>query len=129
MKSPTLVALLIFLFFSCSKDSSIDPSPTSSADFTAEQLSVLEAIQKEGVTISSNPLTIADDELTILDELRNARIVGLGEATHGTKEFFQMKHRVFQYLVENHGFKAFLFEMDLAEARIFNDWVQWRRKD
>jgi erythromycin esterase len=28
-----------------------------------------------------------------------ARIVSLGEATHGTREIFQMKHRLLEYLV------------------------------
>ena len=29
----------------------------------------------------------------------DARIVGLGESTHGTREIFQMKHRLFEFLV------------------------------
>ena len=28
----------------------------------------------------------------------NARIVALGEATHGTREFFQLKHRMVEFL-------------------------------
>ena len=28
-----------------------------------------------------------------------ARIVSLGEATHGTREFFQLKHRIIEYCV------------------------------
>ena len=47
------------------------------------------------------------DDLQPLSYLGSSRIVGLGEATHGTKEFFQLKHRIFKYLVENHGFKIF----------------------
>ena len=39
-----------------------------------------------------------------------ARVVGLGEATHGTREFFRLKHRVFQYLVERAGFRTFAIE-------------------
>ena len=31
------------------------------------------------------------------DIIGDAHIVGLGEATHGTKEFFNMKHKIFQY--------------------------------
>ena len=42
--------------------------------------------------------------------VRDARVVGLGEATHGTREFFQLKHRVFQYLVEREGFRTFAIE-------------------
>ncbi|MEV0537861.1 erythromycin esterase family protein [Kitasatospora sp. NPDC050463] len=39
-----------------------------------------------------------------------ARVVGLGEATHGSHEFFTVKHRVFRYLVEEKGFRAFALE-------------------
>jgi len=130
MKSPTVHFLAFLLFLcSCGKEDNMAISPNSTTDFSEEQVSVLEAIHQNGVAINPNPLAIRDAELSILNEIGEARIVGLGEATHGTKEFFQMKHRIFQYLVENHGFDAFLFEIDMAEARIFNDWVQWRRDD
>ncbi|MEU6106755.1 erythromycin esterase family protein, partial [Streptomyces flaveolus] len=40
----------------------------------------------------------------------DARVVGLGEATHSSHEFFTVKHRVFRYLVEEKGFRAFVLE-------------------
>lgn len=52
-----------------------------------------------------------------------ARIVALGEATHGTREFFQLKHRVLEYLVAEHGFDAFVIEANLPECRAINDYV------
>ena len=52
-----------------------------------------------------------------------ARIVGLGEATHGTREFFQLKHRVLEYLVATQGFTVFALEADQAECRAINDYV------
>ena len=46
-----------------------------------------------------------------MDEIvGDARIVALGEATHGTAEFFRMKHRLFEYLVERKGFTVLAFE-------------------
>lgn len=125
----TLLLLLPLLFFSCSKDPNVNVGMLDNDEYTDQQLEILEAIQEEATPINQKPLAINDSDLKILDQLADARLVGLGEATHGTKEFFQMKQRVFQYLVENHGFDAFLFEMDVAEGRIFNDWVQWRRDD
>lgn len=54
---------------------------------------------------------------------RGAQIVALGEATHGTREFFQMKHRALEYLVLREGFTLFAIEANLTEARAVNDYV------
>ena len=117
--------LLVIVLLACGEETNPAISEANES-LTTFQIAVLEGIYSEGHPIQPIPLNSSDDQLQVLDELANTRIVGLGEATHGTKEFFQMKHRVFQYLVEKHGFTAFLFEMDMAEARIFNDWVQGR---
>jgi len=53
-----------------------------------------------------------------------ARVVALGEATHGTREFFQLKHRVFEYLVERLGFTALAIEANWPEARAIDRYVQ-----
>ena len=53
----------------------------------------------------------------------NARIVALGEATHGTREFFRMKHWVVEYLVKEKGFNTFGIEATWAEALLLNRYV------
>ncbi|HEX2191384.1 MAG TPA: erythromycin esterase family protein [Longimicrobiaceae bacterium] len=53
-----------------------------------------------------------------------ARMVGLGEATHGTSEFFRMKHRVLEHLVEEMGFTVFAIEASWAESERINDYVR-----
>ncbi|MER7541118.1 erythromycin esterase family protein [Streptomyces sp. NPDC097704] len=40
----------------------------------------------------------------------DARVVGLGEATHSSHEFLTVKHRILRYLVEEKGFRAFALE-------------------
>jgi erythromycin esterase len=52
-----------------------------------------------------------------------ARVVALGEATHGTREFFRMKHRVLEYLVKEKGFNTFGIEATWAECERINDYV------
>lgn len=52
-----------------------------------------------------------------------ARIVGLGESTHGTREHFQMKHRLVEYLVEEHGFTIFAIEASTPEANRLDAYV------
>lgn len=53
----------------------------------------------------------------------NARIVELGEATHGTREFFQLKHRMVEYLATKKGFTIFSIEANMPEAYRLNDYV------
>jgi erythromycin esterase-like protein len=53
----------------------------------------------------------------------NARIVALGEATHGTREFFQLKHRMLEFLASEMGFTIFSIEASMPEAYRLNDYV------
>lgn len=53
----------------------------------------------------------------------NARIVSLGEGTHGTREFFQMKHRLTEFLASEMGFTLFAIEANMPEAYRVNDYV------
>ena len=52
-----------------------------------------------------------------------ARIVSLGEATHGTREFFQLKHRMLEFLATEMGFTIFSIEASMPEAYRLNDFV------
>lgn len=52
-----------------------------------------------------------------------ARVVGVGESTHGTREFFQFKHRMLEFLVQEMGFTAFAMETGFGEATRVNDYV------
>jgi erythromycin esterase len=58
-----------------------------------------------------------------------ARVVGLGEATHGSSEFFRMKHRIVQLLVEELGFRVFIIEAGWSDALAVNDYVLHGRGD
>ena len=75
------------------------------------------------------PLTTSDPTARGdgLDEIGNAladhRVVGLGEATHGTREFFDLKHRVVRHLVEEHGLRLFGIEACFGETLAVNDYV------
>lgn len=46
----------------------------------------------------------------IAKRLGAASIIGMGESTHGTHEFFQSKTELFKELVQNHGFNTFFLE-------------------
>jgi erythromycin esterase len=55
--------------------------------------------------------------------LSKARIVSLGEATHGTREFFQLKHRLIEYCVSELGFTIIGFEASYGTTLAVNDYV------
>ncbi|MCZ0983487.1 erythromycin esterase family protein [Streptomyces diastatochromogenes] len=50
--------------------------------------------------------------------------MGLGEATHGSHEFFAMKERVFRHLVEERGFTTFALEMSWSAGLRIDDYLQ-----
>ena len=50
-------------------------------------------------------------------------ILGMGEATHGTKEFFEIKKATFEYLVLNHHYRIFGIEASFGGCSYINDYV------
>ncbi|MFI5554469.1 erythromycin esterase family protein [Streptomyces sp. NPDC051738] len=59
----------------------------------------------------------------------DARVVGLGEATHGSHDFFALKDRVFRHLVEAKGFRTFALEAPWSTGARLNDYVLYGKGD
>lgn len=92
----------------------------------------LPAVSQEAVAWlrdNGTPLATSDPkvELDDLDPLEamigSAHVVGLGEGTHGTREFFRMKHRILEKLVEDLGFTYFAIEGSSPEADELDHYV------
>lgn len=64
-----------------------------------------------------------DDMQKLSAVVGDARIVGLGEATHGTREFFQLKHRLVEFLASEKKFTIFSIEANMPEAYRLNDYI------
>src|SRR5689334_16326919 len=55
-------------------------------------------LKQHAITIKSVEAGNGFDDLQPLKRvLADVRVVGLGEATHGTREFFQFKHRMVEF--------------------------------
>lgn len=54
----------------------------------------------------------------------DAAIVGLGEATHGTREFFELKHRLVRHLVAERGFRTVAIETDFVNTLGLDTFVR-----
>ena len=52
-----------------------------------------------------------------------AKIVALGEATHGNKEFQQLKLDIFKIMVEDYGVRAFSLEGDYGGCEAVNRYI------
>ena len=72
-----------------------------------------------------DPLLAADDDLEPLRRLiGKAPVVALGESVHGSGGYYRLKHRVFRFLVEEMGFRAFAFESNWTDADRVAAYVQ-----
>jgi erythromycin esterase-like protein len=54
----------------------------------------------------------------------DASVVGIGEGWHTSGGFYMMKHRLFRYLVQEKGFRAFAIESDWEAVERTNTYVQ-----
>jgi erythromycin esterase-like protein len=63
---------------------------------------------------------------TAFDRLADARVVLLGEATHGTSEFYRARAAITRRLVERHGFTVVAVEADWPDANRIDRYVRHR---
>ncbi len=62
----------------------------------------------------------------MFDRFGDARIVLLGEATHGTSEFYRARNAITRRLIENHGFSIVAVEADWPDAARIDDYARHR---
>ena len=65
----------------------------------------------------------------IPEKFANAKIYGFGEASHNTKEFFDIKAKFFKYLVKNHRVKTFIMEDVYQVESGINEWIRGGKGD
>lgn len=71
----------------------------------------------------------ADGVETVLDRIGDARIVLIGESTHGTEEFYRIRAQITQALIEHKGFNIVAVEADWPDAYRVNRYVHDRSDD
>lgn len=55
--------------------------------------------------------------------LKDVTIVGLGDATHGTRESFQFNHRMLEFLAKEMGFNTLVLESSHAGCQPINEYI------
>jgi erythromycin esterase-like protein len=84
----------------------------------------------DAVRRDAKPLTeSAPDFSGLVDSLSHARFVLLGEASHGTHEFYEARARMTQQLITAHGFSAVAVEADWPDAYRANRYVRGESDD
>ena len=59
----------------------------------------------------------------------NSKLIGLGEATHGTKEFSEIKSDIVKILVTHYNYKYFILEAGFTDCIKINEFIQNKSDD
>ncbi|WP_052185720.1 erythromycin esterase family protein [Streptomyces purpureus] len=96
------------------------PTPRGTAPHTVTNWLARNAVQLSTVTAGSR----TTDLQPLKSVLDGVRIIGMGEATHGTREFFRLKHRLLEFLVTELGFCALAMEASASAAPAVDAYVR-----
>ena len=113
-----LILLSGIIFYSCEKED----DKTTFDNPHKEKL--ITSLNQELHALPNDPLDWKEKDLKFLDSQADKSIIGLGEANHGSADFFNAKAQIFKYLVKNHGYKVFAIEADFGESLILNRIIQ-----
>jgi protein-L-isoaspartate(D-aspartate) O-methyltransferase len=77
---------------------------------------------------AAEPLPALDDPAfgELFERFADARVVLLGEASHGTSEFYRARAAITQRLIEEHGFTIVAVEADWPDAATIDRYVRHR---
>ena len=79
--------------------------------------------------VTPNETNSLDELLPVEKLVKEKDIVGMGEATHGTKEFFNMKAKMFKFLATHCGLRVFAIEATYGGTLKINDYVVYGKGD
>ncbi|MER5851437.1 erythromycin esterase family protein [Streptomyces sp. NPDC002012] len=102
----------------------------ASADTAGREQNPVRALEQAAHPLrSTEPGGSTADLRALGSMIGDAKVVGLGEATHGSHEFFTMKERVFRHLVEKKGFTTFALELSWSAGLQIDDYLQTGKGD
>jgi erythromycin esterase-like protein len=73
---------------------------------------------------TTDPNALLDDLKPLAAMIGSARIVGMGEATHGSKEFTLIRHRILRFLVAEMDFKGLILETPEQPAKAIDTYIK-----
>ena len=115
----------------CGQDGAAPTAPSPTAPPPAEPAApAVHPVQTAWIEANAHPfdgphLSLPNEGIAFLrDIVGDARIVSLGENTHGARDFFEMKARILRFLVEEMGFNTFAIEATWPESRRLDRYVR-----
>ena len=73
---------------------------------------------------AAEPFDDLDELAALAERFAGKRVVLLGEATHGTAEFYEARAAITEMLVAKHGFNIVAVEADWPDARVYDAYVR-----
>lgn len=114
----TIFILLAVVSFSCAKK--IIPANT---------VIVKPVVDSAFIGLQMHELTSAKDLNTLIEKIGDAKVVLLGEATHGTAEFYNWRAEISKRLITEKEFTAICVEGDWADGIRVNNFITGNKKN
>ncbi len=117
MTSTQYTVLLVACLFGMGCGAAEDTEPVVQQETVPAEIRVLREL--------AHPLTSPDDLDPLLERIGDARLVLLGEASHGTSEYYTWRAEISKRLIEEQGFNFIAVEGDWASLYRLNRYVRW----
>ena len=113
-KALLIISVIIIIILVCMGLSGEKLSPNEEAEIIKDRLMPLSTLEV------GNGF---EDLRGLKDILKDKQIIALGGSTYGTKEFFQIKHRMLEFLVEEMGYRTFAIDVDFGRTALINNYI------
>jgi erythromycin esterase len=110
----SIVFILLFSILSCRKETDANNSGGNNNNVAS---------------IPYHPLTSEKDLDILMQQIGNARIVLLGEASHGTSEYYQWRAAITKRLIQEKGFDLMGIEGEWADSYRVNNFIRGQKQD
>ncbi|GAB3900763.1 erythromycin esterase family protein [Spirosoma agri] len=96
---------------------SAGPKPVT----TRQQTETITVLGDQAVTLDLDNFDhFRQQMMPLINQMAAKKLVGLGEGTHGTSEFYKIRYWITKILVEEKGFNQVVFENDYADSYRLN---------
>lgn len=92
----------------------LDASTVTGANWVRENAVAIEEL---------DPAVRGDDQSALIAFVGDARVVGIGQATYGSREQVRYTHRAIRALVEQHGFTVIALDAPMLQTLELNSYV------